>query len=189
MITERGIRTTSGEYELDAIVLAIGFDAMTGPLLQLGIVGCNGLTLNKKWADGPHTYLGIATHGFPNLFFITGPQSPGVLYNMPLAIEDHVEFATDAIQYLREHDLDVIEPTLEAEAQWGALVDSIAQQTLLPGTDSWYTGANIPGKPRICMIYLGGASAYRKICADVEDNGYTGFALDRTVTTEGIGVA
>ena len=189
MITERGIRTTSGEYELDAIVLAIGFDAMTGPLLQLGIVGCNGLTLNKKWTDGPHTYLGIATHGFPNLFFITGPQSPGVLYNMPLAIEDHVEFATDAIQYLREHDLDVIEPTLEAEAQWGALVDSIAQQTLLPGTDSWYTGANIPGKPRICMIYLGGASAYRKICADVEDNGYTGFALDRTVTTEGIGVA
>ncbi|MDO9272642.1 MAG: NAD(P)/FAD-dependent oxidoreductase [Rugosibacter sp.] len=189
MITEHGIRTTTDEYELDAIVLAIGFDAMTGPLLSMGIVGRDGLTLNKKWADGPHTYLGISTHGFPNLFFITGPQSPGVLYNMPLAIEDHVEFATDAIQYLREHDLDVIEPTLEAETQWGALVDSIAQQTLLPGTDSWYTGANIPGKPRTCMIYLGGAPSYRKICADVEDNGYTGFALDRTVTTEGIGVA
>ncbi|MGB4767576.1 MAG: NAD(P)/FAD-dependent oxidoreductase, partial [Rugosibacter sp.] len=182
LITGHGIRTTTDEYELDAIVLAIGFDAMTGPLLSMGIVGRNGLTLNEKWADGPHTYLGITTHGFPNLFFITGPQSPGVLYNMPLAIEDHVEFATDAIQYLRDHDLDVIEPTLEAETQWGALVDSIAQQTLLPGTESWYTGANIPGKPRVCMIYLGGAPSYRKICADVESNGYNGYALSRTTT-------
>ncbi len=182
LITGHGIRTTTDEYELDAIVLAIGFDAMTGPLLSMGIVGRNGLTLNEKWADGPHTYLGITTHGFPNLFFITGPQSPGVLYNMPLAIEDHVEFATDAIQYLRDHDLDVIEPTLEAETQWGVLVDSIAQQTLLPGTESWYTGANIPGKPRVCMIYLGGAPSYRKICADVESNGYNGYALSRTTT-------
>jgi cyclohexanone monooxygenase len=103
-----------------------------------------------------------------------------VLYNMPLASEDHVEFATDAIRYLREHDLDVMEPTQEAETQWGALVDSIAQKTLLPGMDSWYTGANIPGKPRVCMIYLGGAPSYRKICSDVEANGYIGFALDRT---------
>lgn len=181
-ITGHGIRTTTDEYELDAIVLAIGFDAMTGPLLSMGIVGRNGLTLNEKWADGPHTYLGITTHGFPNLFFITGPQSPGVLYNMPLAIEDHVEFATNAIQYLRDHDMDVIEPTLEAETQWGVLVDSIAQQTLLPGTESWYTGANIPGKPRVCMIYLGGAPSYRKICADVESNGYNGYALSRTTT-------
>lgn len=179
-VTEHGIRTSNAEFELDVIVLAIGFDAMTGPLLSMGIVGRDGLALNKKWADGPHTYLGITTHGFPNLFFITGPQSPSVLYNMPLAIEDHVEFATDAIRYLREHDLDVMEPTQEAETQWGALVDSIAQKTLLPGTDSWYTGANIPGKPRVCMIYLGGAPSYRKICADVEANGYTGFALDRT---------
>ncbi|MDO9451038.1 MAG: NAD(P)/FAD-dependent oxidoreductase [Rugosibacter sp.] len=179
-ITEHGIRTASGEYELDAIVLAIGFDAMTGPLLQLGIVGRNGEKLADKWANGPLTYLGIATHGFPNLFFITGPQSPAVLYNMPLAIEDHVDFATDAIQYLRDHDLDVIEPTLEAETQWVAHVYELAQQTLLPGTDSWYTGANIPGKPRGCMIYLGGAPAYRKICADVQNNGYTGFALDHS---------
>lgn len=179
-VTEHGIRTSNAEFELDVIVLAIGFDAMTGPLLSMGIVGRDGLALNKKWADGPHTYLGITTHGFPNLFFITGPQSPSVLYNMPLAIEDHVEFATDAIRYLREHDLDVMEPTQEAETQWGALVDSIAQKTLLPGTDSWYTGANIPGKPRVCMIYLGGAPSYRKICAGVEANGYTGFALDRT---------
>ncbi len=180
MVTEHGIRTSNAEFELDVIVLAIGFDAMTGPLLSMGIIGRAGLALNKKWADGPHTYLGITTHGFPNLFFITGPQSPSVLYNMPLAIEDHVAFATDAIRYLREHDLDVMEPTQEAETQWGALVDSIAQKTLLPGTDSWYTGANIPGKPRVCMIYLGGAPSYRKICADVEANGYTGFALDRT---------
>lgn len=187
-ITERGVRTTINEYEFDALVLAIGFDAMTGPLLSMGIVGRNGLTLNEKWADGPHTYLGVSTHGFPNLFFITGPQSPSVLYNMPLAIEDHVDFATDAIQYLREHNLDTIEPTLEAETQWVAHVYELSQQTLMPGTDSWYMGANIPGKPRSCMVYLGGAPSYRKICADVEDNGYTGFALDRTATTEDVGV-
>ncbi|TBR10768.1 MAG: NAD(P)/FAD-dependent oxidoreductase [Rugosibacter sp.] len=181
MITNQGIRTTSGEYELDAIVLAIGFDAITGPLLQMGIVGRNGLKLEDKWANGPLTYLGIASHGFPNLFFITGPQSPSVLYNMPLAIEDHVDFATDAIRYLRDHDLDTIEPTLEAETQWVAHAYDLSQQTLMPGTDSWYMGANIPGKPRVCMLYLGGAPAYRKICADVEANGYEGFTLDRTV--------
>lgn len=179
MITEHGIRTSQEEYKFDVLILAIGFDAMTGPLLSLGIVGRDGLTLNKKWADGPLTYLGIATHGFPNFFFITGPQSPSVLYNMPLAIEDHVEFATDAIKYLREHDFDVIEPSLQAETAWVAQVDAIAQQTLLPGTDSWYTGANIPGKPRVCMVYLGGVPTYRKVCADVEANGYTGFNLAR----------
>lgn len=186
-ITEQSICTTSGEYKLDAIVLAIGFDAMTGPLMQLGIVGRNGEKLADRWANGPLTYLGITTHGFPNLFFITGPQSPGVFYNMPLAIEDHVDFATDAIQYLRDHDLDLIEPTLEAETQWVAHVYELARHTLLPGTDSWYTGANIPGKPRSCMVYLGGAPAYRKVCAEVVDDGYTGFTLDRTVATEGIG--
>jgi len=187
LITEHGICTTTDEYELDAIVLAIGFDAMTGPLLSMGIVGRHGLKLEDKWANGPLTYLGITSHGFPNLFFITGPQSPSVLYNMPLAIEDHVDFATDAIRYLRDHDLDTIEPTLEAETRWVAHVYELSQQTLMPGTDSWYMGANIPGKPRVCMVYLGGAPAYRKICADVQAKGYEGFTLDRTMTTEGRG--
>lgn len=181
-ITRNGVRTTSGEYEFDAIVLAIGFDAVTGPLLQMGIVGRNGLKLEDKWADGPHTYLGISIHGFPNLFVITGPQSPSVLYNMPLAIEDHVDFAAKAIQYLRDHDFDTIEATLEAETKWVARVNELSHMTLLPGTDSWYMGANIPGKPRVCMVYLGGAPAYRKTCADVEARGYDGFSVDRAAT-------
>jgi len=179
-ITERGVCTAEGEYTFDVIVLAIGFDAMTGPLLQMGIVGRDGLTLKAKWADGPHTYLGIASHGFPNLFMITGPQSPSVIYNMPLAIEDHVDFATNAIQYLRDHELDTIEPTQEAETQWGQHVYELSLATLLPGTDSWYMGANVPGKPRVCMVYLGGGPAYREVCADVVANGYKGFALDRS---------
>ncbi|MBJ8345799.1 NAD(P)/FAD-dependent oxidoreductase [Antrihabitans sp. YC2-6] len=176
-ITETGVRTADAEYEFDVIILATGFDAMTGPLLKLGIVGRGGLKLSDKWAYGPRTYLGLTVNGFPNLFIVTGPQSPSVLYNMPLAIEDHVDFIGDAIAYLRDGDLDIIEPTLEAEDAWveGAL--EISSQTLLPGTDSWYMGANVPGKPRICMLYLGGAPAYRAICDDVVANGYDGFVL------------
>ena len=117
--------------------------------------------------------------GFPNLFLITGPQSPSVLYNMPLAIEDHVDFVADAITYMRDRGLDVIEATLESEDNWVADALEISSQTLLPGTDSWYMGANIPGKPRICMLYLGGAPAYRATCDDVVANGYAGFTLDR----------
>jgi cation diffusion facilitator CzcD-associated flavoprotein CzcO len=179
-ITDAGVRTTDGEYELDVIVLATGFDAMTGPLMQMGIVGRDGVRLQDKWADGPRTYLGLCVNGFPNLFLITGPQSPSVLYNMPLAIEDHVEFATDAIAHLRERGLDAIEPTARAEDEWVTHSSELAAATLLPGTDSWYMGANIPGKPRVCLVYLGGAPAYRRICAEVVEQGYRGFALEET---------
>ena len=178
-ITETGVRTASAEYEFDVIVLATGFDAMTGPLMKLGIVGRDGLKLSDKWAYGPRTYLGLSVSGFPNLFLITGPQSPSVLYNMPLAIEDHVDFVADAITYMRDRGLDVIEATLESEDKWVADALEISSQTLLPGTDSWYMGANIPDKPRICMLYLGGAPAYRATCDDVVANGYAGFTLDR----------
>ena len=178
-ITETGIRTANTEYEFDIIVLATGFDAMTGPLMKLGIVGRDGLKLSDKWAHGPRTYLGLTVSGFPNLFLITGPQSPSVLYNMPLAIEDHVDFAAEAITYMRDRGLDVIEATRESEDNWVADALEISSRTLLPGTDSWYMGANIPGKPRICMLYLGGAPAYRATCDDVVANGYAGFTLDR----------
>ena len=178
-ITETGVRTANAEYEFDIIVLATGFDAMTGPLMKLGIVGRDGLKLSDKWAHGPRTYLGLTVSGFPNLFLITGPQSPSVLYNMPLAIEDHVDFVAEAITYMRDRGLDVIEATLESEDKWVADALEISSQTLLPGTDSWYMGANIPGKPRICMLYLGGAPAYRATCDDVVANGYAGFTLDR----------
>ena len=179
-ITETGVRTAAAEYELDVIVLATGFDAMTGPLMKLGIVGRGGQKLADKWADGPRTYLGLTVNDFPNLFIITGPQSPSVLYNMPLAIEDHVDFVADAITYMTAHGHDVIEATRAAEDAWVAGALDISSQTLLPGTDSWYMGANIPGKPRICMLYLGGAPAYRAICDDVVANGYQGFDLHRT---------
>jgi len=176
-VTATGVRTTDAEYDFDVIVLATGFDAMTGPLLEMGIVGRDGQKLGDKWADGPHTYLGLSVHGFPNLFLITGPQSPSVLYNMPLAIEDHVDFVADAIEHLHRSGLDTIEPTLEAESGWVAHANEIAQHTLLPETDSWWMGANIPGKPRVCLVYLGGADVYRGICADVVAKGYEGFTL------------
>jgi len=178
-ITETGVRTATAEYEFDIIVLATGFDAMTGPLMKLGIVGRDGLKLSDKWAHGPRTYLGLTVSGFPNLFLITGPQSPSVLYNMPLAIEDHVDFAAEAITYMRDRGLDVIEATLESEDNWVAHALEISSKTLLPETDSWYMGANIPGKPRICLLYVGGAPAYRATCDDVVANGYAGFTLDR----------
>lgn len=176
-VTATGVETSAGVYEFDVLILATGFDAMTGPLLAMGIVGRNGRRLEDKWADGPHTYLGISVNGFPNVFLITGPQSPSVLYNMPLAIEDHVDFATDAITYLQDNGLATIEPDAEAEEKWVAHANELAQATLLPGTDSWYMGANIPGKPRKCLVYLGGAPAYRQVCADVVADGYQGFVL------------
>ncbi|WP_354700136.1 esterase [Paraconexibacter sp. AEG42_29] len=177
-ITPDGIRTADDSYELDVIVLATGFDAFTGSLMNMGIVGRDGETLREHWAAGPRTYLGIAVHGFPNLFTITGPQSAVALYNNPLAIEDHVEFASDAVEALLERGATTLEPTAASEEQWKTLVDGIANMTLLPQANSWYMGANIPGKPRSVLFFAGGAPLYRAICAEVEATGYGGFAVD-----------
>ncbi len=176
-VTETGIQVGEDHYELDVIVTAMGFDAFTGALLHLGVVGRDGLTLNQKWAEGPQTYLGIASAGFPNLFMITGPQSAVALYNNPSAIEDHVEFATDAIKHTLDAGLDVFEATQEAEAAWVQSIIEVANQSLFPRTKSWYMGANIPGKPVSPMLFLGGAPAYRQICADIVADGYRGFEL------------
>lgn len=186
-VTPNGVRTSGNEYKLDVLVLATGFDAFTGALLDLGITGRDRLTLNEKWADGVNTFLGIASHGFPNLFMIGGPQSAAAFYNVPLAVEDHVEFASDAIQYMLEKELHTIEPSAEAERDWVDLVNKLADRTLFPLTDSWWMGANIPGKPRSILMFIAGAPAYRQICADVVDNDYKGFdfttaAADRLVT-------
>ncbi|MEU0089891.1 NAD(P)/FAD-dependent oxidoreductase [Kribbella sp. NPDC006257] len=175
--TSTGIQTEQGSYEFDAVVLAIGFDAISGPLQQLGIRGREGRALTEHWVEGPRTYLGLGVHGFPNLFLITGPQSPAVLYNGPLAIEDHVDWIADSIEHLRANGLRTIEATAEAESDWIEQTLAIADQTLLPRTDSWYMGANIPGKPRVCMVYLGGAPQYREVCAQVADDNYRGFQL------------
>ncbi len=178
-ITPRGIRTRDGtEYALDAIVFATGFDAMTGPLLRMDIRGRDGLPLREAWRAGPRTYLGLQAAGFPNLFTITGPGSPSVLCNMPVPIEQHVEWITDCIAHLRSRGLTRIEATPEAVDRWVAHANDAANATLLPTVPhSWYLGANVPGKPRVFMPYAGGMARYRAICAEVAARGYEGFAL------------
>ncbi|MFW6093163.1 MAG: flavin-containing monooxygenase [Pseudomonadota bacterium] len=176
-ITAAGIRTTAAEHELDAIVFATGFDAMTGPLLSMDIRGRNGVALADEWAEGPKTYLGLAVAGFPNLFTITGPGSPSVLSNMILSIEQHVEWIADCLSYVRAQGRGFIEARAEAEAAWVEHVNAVADDTLFPRANSWYMGANVPGKPRVFMPYVGGVAAYREHCDAVAAQQYAGFSL------------
>lgn len=178
-MTTKGIRTADGEYELDTIVFATGFDGMTGSLFKIDIRGRNGVSLKEKWENGAstRTYLGITTSGFPNLFMITGPESPSVLGNMPVAIEQHVEWIMDYINHLEMNDIDVFEAKQEAEEKWSRHCRELADATLYTKTDSWYTGANIEGKPRGFQIYVGGYAPYRKICDDIAAKGYEGFSM------------
>ncbi len=176
-ITPTGLRTRDAAYALDSIVFATGFDAMTGALLSIDIRGRAGQPLRHKWAEGPRTYLGLAVAGFPNLFAITGPGSPSVLSNMIVSIEQHVDWIADCLVYLREHDRTAIEATVAAEDAWVAHVNEVGNATLYPLANSWYMGANIPGKPRIFMPYIGGVGVYRQLCDDVAAKGYEGFAL------------
>ena len=176
-ITPKGIRTEDDEYELDIIVFATGFDAMTGAYFKMDIRGKDGVALKDKWAAGPKTYLGIATAGFPNLFMITGPGSPSVLSNMPVSIEQHVEWIADVVETMHERGIATIEADSEAETAWVAHVNEVADQTLFMLADSWYLGANIPGKPRVFMPYPGGVGVYRTKCDEVVANGYEGFVL------------
>ncbi|MFY0614306.1 MAG: NAD(P)/FAD-dependent oxidoreductase [Hyphomicrobiaceae bacterium] len=180
-ITPTGIRLESGaEHELDIIVFATGFDAMTGPLLGLNITGKDGLTLNKAWEAGPRTYLGLQNVGFPNMFTVTGPGSPSVLCNMPVCIEQHVEWITDCIDHLTANNIEQIEPTPQAVDAWVAHVNDAANATLMPEAGhSWYLGANVPGKPRVFMPYAGGMHIYRDKCKQIAANGYEGFELRR----------
>ena len=179
-VTAKGIRTADAEYELDVIVFAIGFDAMTGALFDIDIRGKSGLPLRQAWADGPRTYLGLAIAGFPNLFIVTGPGSPSVLSNMVVSIEQHVDWIADCLKYLREHEINRIECTREAQDAWVEHVAEIANATLYPRANSWYLGANVPGKPRVFMPYFGGVGPYRQKCDEVAAKQYEGFALDRS---------
>jgi cyclohexanone monooxygenase len=176
-ITAKGVKTSAREYPFDALVLAIGFDAMTGALNAIDIRGRGGVALKDKWADGPRTYLGLMVAGFPNLFTITGPGSPSVLSNMAVSIEQHVDWITDCISYLSARQLGAIEATEEAEAGWVDHVYEVAQLTLYPLANSWYMGANVPGKPRVFLPYIGGVPAYTEKCDEVAAKGYEGFAL------------
>jgi len=177
-ITPDGVRTADAEYKLDIIVFATGFDAMTGPMLRMDIRGRDGVALKDVWEAGPRNYLGLQIAGFPNLFTITGPGSPSVLCNMPVAIEQHADWITNCIRHLREQGLERIEARLDAVDKWVEEVNQVASKTLLPmAKHSWYLGANIPGKPRVFMPYAGGMLRYREICEDVVARGYDGFAL------------
>jgi cation diffusion facilitator CzcD-associated flavoprotein CzcO len=176
-ITPNGIRTSAAEYPLDWIVFATGFDAMTGSLLRMDVRGRSGLRLADAWAEGPKTYLGLQTVGFPNLFTITGPGSPSVLVNMPVTIEQHVDWIGDCIAHLRERAITTIEARPDAQAAWVEHVNEVARGTLFYEAKSWYLGCNIPGKPEVFMPYAGGQPAYRKRCDEVAAAGYAGFEL------------
>jgi cation diffusion facilitator CzcD-associated flavoprotein CzcO len=176
-ITERGVRTERNEYDLDVIVFATGFDAMTGALLAMNVEGSGGLRLADKWADGPVTYLGLQVAGFPNLFTITGPGSPSVLANMPIAIEQHVEWVSDCLEHLYANGISRIEATQAAEQDWVRHVAEEGDATLFPLANSWYVGANIPGKTRVFMPYVGGMGKYREHCDHSAQHGYDGFVL------------
>ncbi|MBI1737016.1 MAG: NAD(P)/FAD-dependent oxidoreductase [Candidatus Rokubacteria bacterium] len=180
-ITAEGLRTRDRAYALDRLVFATGFDAMTGALLRIDLRGRAGQTLREKWAEGPRTYLGLAVAGFPNLFAITGPGSPSVLSNMIVSIEQHVDWIAGCLIHMRAHGHVAIEPTAEAESAWVSHVNDVGNMTLYPRADSWYVGANIPGKPRIFMPYVGGVALYRQMCDAVAANGYEGFTLHRAV--------
>lgn len=175
-ITKSGLRTGGRDYGLDAIVFATGFDAMTGALTRIDIRGRGGRTLRSKWEDGPRAYLGLGVAGFPNLFVITGPGSPSVLSNMLPSIEQHVDWIADCMAWMRDRGHAAIEATAEAENEWVAHVGEVAGATLYPTCNSWYLGANVPGKPRVFMPYLG-FPPYVEKCDAVAANDYEGFEL------------
>jgi cyclohexanone monooxygenase len=176
-IDERGINTSDAHYDVDAIVFATGFDAMTGALAKVDIVGRGGEVLRENWADGPRTYLGLGVDGFPNLFLVSGPGAPAVLANMVLHAEAHVNWISECIRYLDSHGYAAIEATEDAVDGWMAECAQRADATLFPKANSWYMGANVPGKPRVFMLFIGGFAVYNDICTDVAASGYKGFNL------------
>ena len=176
---EDGIKLADGTLiPADMIVFATGFDAMSGSLLKMNIVGRDGRTLSEAWQEGPKAYLGLGIHGFPNMFTITGPGSPSVLTNMPRSIEQHVDWITAILHHAETHGITQIEAEDEAMIRWTDHVTAAADETLLPKANhSWYLGANIPGKPRVFMPYAGGLDKYRAYCDEVAANGYPGFHM------------
>jgi cyclohexanone monooxygenase len=174
---EGGLRTASRDYELDSIIFATGFDAMTGTLLLIDIEGRDGIRLADEWLGGPRTYLGLSVAGFPNLFLVTGPGSPSVLTNMVMAIEQHVEWIAQCIADMASHGRASIEATREAQEDWVQGVNEVARRTLYMKASSWYLGANVAGKPRVFMPYAGGLDRYRRICEEVTESDYKGYVF------------
>ncbi len=180
-ITNSGVATDQGHYEVDALIYATGFDAMTGALERIDIRGKGGKSIKEEWHAGPRTYLGLQIHGFPNMFTITGPGSPSVLSNMMVSIEQHVDWITDCIGHLEDNQVRAIEPEEKAVNDWILHVNEVAKGSMFtaPSCNSWYLGANIPGKPRIFMPYVGGVGEYRNRCDEIVEAGYSGFNLSK----------
>ena len=164
---------------MDAIVFATGFDAMTGAMLEMDIRVKDGEVLAEKWAAGPRTYLGLMAAGVPNLFMITGPGSPSVKMQMILAIEQHIDWITDFLKHLRSNNFARAEANRDSEDAWVEHVNTVADSTLYPLANSWYLGANIPGKPRVFMPYVGGFHKYKQTCDEVAAKGYEGVTMTR----------
>ena len=177
-ITAGGVRVEAGEYEVDDLVLATGYDAMTGPLTRMGIRGRHGASLTEAWADGPRSYLGLATAGFPNLFTVTGPLSATALTNVMRSIEHHVEWIADCLVELSRRGVATIEADTTAQDEWDRQVAMVGGYTFYPEVASWYTGGNIEGKARKLMMWVGGLNTYQQICSYIADGGYIGFRLD-----------
>ena len=175
--TETGFETTAGEQQIDVVVLALGYDALTGTLSKLDPKGRDGLSLRAKWHEYPASYLGVMVAGFPNLFMVNGPQSPSVNSNMFATIEQHVEFITDLLATAQDRGASLVEATDEAEAEWVQHSAEIAELTVFPSADSWYLGSNIPGKPRAIQLYLGGVGGFQQRLDEVQADGYRGFAV------------
>ena len=175
-ITTNGLMTQTAEFELDVLIFATGFDAMTGSILRVEITGREGLTIQEKWAAGPRTYLGLTVPGFPNMFTISGPGSPSVLTNMIISIEQHVEWISDCIEWLDSRDASTIEAEISSEEEWVKHVNAKADRTLFPSCNSWYLGANVPGKTRVFMPLLG-FPGYARRCEEVASNNYEGFVI------------
>ncbi len=175
-ITPTGVRAAGQDFDLDVIVYATGFDAMTGSLLKVDIRGRDGLALKDAWSAGPRTYLGLNVAGFPNLFTISGPGSPSVLTNMIVSIEQHVNWIGGCIDWMRANKRRSIEATPQAQEEWVGHVNAVASGTLYPGCNSWYLGANVPGKTRVFMPLLG-FPPYVERCNQVAASGYEGFEL------------
>lgn len=176
-ITTHGVKAGGKEYQIDSLVLATGFDAMTGAIKKIHIEGPEGTTIQEKWSEGPKSYLGISVAGFPNMFMVTGPGSPSVLTNMIMAIEHHVDWITQCLVDLRDRGMARIEPEVSAEENWVAHNREVADSNLRSTCSSWYVGANIPGKPRVFMPYIGGFPAYVEHCKTIQASGYDGFSI------------
>jgi cation diffusion facilitator CzcD-associated flavoprotein CzcO len=182
--TPTHVVTRTGEHRIDMLVLATGYDAISGSMLRLDPKGRGGVSLRERWSDRFHNYLGMTIGGFPNLFMIHGPGSPGVFYNMPLGAERQMNWIADFMRHLHEQGIGAVEPKTESEEAWANEVSGIANATLFPRTDSWWTGANIPGKPRGFSAYLGGSIYYQRI-ADVAAKDYAGFAFEPAARAKG----